>query len=100
MDVLMDMEEFKAVIGEVLAKRFPKVHVLSINLRATESDDGNDVIDVAVVFEAKEKRDFDPSKIPLCLSDIADALSEKDAPFPVLSFIAKSELGKRKPEGA
>jgi len=96
----MDMEEIKDVIGAVLSRRFPKLHVLSINLRKADCDDGRDMIDVSVVIEVKQKHDFDPSKIPLCMSDIIDELSEKDAPFPVLSFIAKSELGKKKPEAA
>ena len=100
MDAFMGMEEIKEVIGAVLSRRFPKLHVLSINLSEVAGDNGDDIIDVSVVIEAKNKSDFDPAKIPLCLSEIIDGISDKDAPFPILSFIAKSELGKTKPEAA
>jgi hypothetical protein len=100
MDVFMDSDELRSVIAGALSKRFPKMRVLSIDVRASEDEDGGDTIDVDVVFEAKNERDFDPAKVPACISEIVVALSEKDVPFPVLSFIAKSDLGKRKSEAA
>jgi hypothetical protein len=100
MDAFMNTEEIRSVIGAVLSRRFPKLRVSSINHSEVADDNGNDIIDVSVVIEVKNKSDFNPAKIPLCLSEIIDGLSDKDAPFPILSFIAKSELGKTKPEAA
>ena len=100
MDALRSSDEVRAIVENALEKRFPRVDVVAINVRDSEDEDGDKIIDIVIVFEAKNK-DFDPAKVPPFVSEIVDKLSEaEDSRFPVLSFISKSDLGKTKPEAA
>lgn len=101
MDALASFDKIRDIVRNVLTERFPKIRVVSINVRDAYSDDGEaDLLEVSIVFEAK-KDDFKPEQVPDCLTAIVERLEESDETrFPILSFIAKSDLGKTKPEAA
>jgi hypothetical protein len=94
MDALRSKEEIQQIVSGALDRRFPKIRVSCINVREGEDEDGDEIVEITIVFDSK-KSDFEPAKVPAFLNEVADALLDaKNAPFPVLSFVAKSDWGK------
>jgi hypothetical protein len=97
--MLFNHDQIREAVIKVLSERLPQIHVLSVNIREGADDDDDDVI-VNVVFDTDDKK-FDPAKLQSIPNEIVVELSAKSARgFPILSFIAKSDLGKKKPEAA
>lgn len=96
----MTDDDIREVIEAVLAERFPKLHILSINIHKRADEDGDGEVGVRIVFD-NTKKGFDAKKIPAFMSAVVQQLNEaEESRFPIISFIAKSDLGKRKPEAA
>lgn len=93
--------QIQDIVAKAVAERFPKVHVLSINVRDVGDEDGDrDEVEINIVFQAS-KDAFDPKHVPAFVTAVIEALEEAhESRFPIFSFIAKSDLGKRKPEAA
>jgi len=97
---LLKVRNVEQIVKTALRGRFPKIHVLSVNVSDDMDDDGDIVLQIKVVFEAANG-DLDPTEIPTFVREIMPLLSEAKQPgFPVVTFIAKSDLGKLKPEAA
>ncbi len=93
-------DKIREIVRDVLTERLPKIRILSVNVHDAHTDDSGGILEVSVVFEAP-RDDFNPELIPDCLDVIVERLEESDdTRFPILSFIAKSDLGKTKPEAA
>lgn len=88
------------IVRSALRERFPKIHVVGVNIDDDTDEDGDAILRIRIIFESGDK-DFDPTKIPPLMRAIIPKLSAAHLPgFPILSFIAKSDLGKLKPETA
>lgn len=94
---VLAMDDMREIVERVLRTRFPKVQVFAVNLREIEDeDDDREGVEVQIIFEAK-KGDFDPEMIPAFLDEVMEAWNEaEEFKFPIVSFIAKSDLGKKK----
>lgn len=94
----LDDEDIQKVVKAVLKDCFPNVRILRVNIHNIASDDDGDEIAVKIIFEAA-KGAVDPKQIPAFFSAVVDKLNEaEESRFPIISFIAKSDLGNRKLE--
>lgn len=92
--------QIREIVTSLLSEKFPKIRVLATNIREHKSDTGDEILEINVVFDSK-KGDFDPKEIPELVEAVSSKLAEADdTRFPILSFIAKSDLGKTRPEAA
>lgn len=100
MDTLADSEMVEAVVRKALRASFPKVKVVDVTVQSDEDDDGENVVNIMVVIQAK-KADLDPKAIPAFVRKVIEALKEeKEDRFPLFNFVSKSDLGKMKSEAA
>lgn len=97
---MIDIRNIQKIVKAEMAQRFPKAHVVDVYVESREDGEEDMTIDVKVILEAK-KGDFDPTKIPDFLTAITPKImAARQDPFPVFSFISKSEWGNRKPAAA
>lgn len=90
-------DEIRTIVQTALTGMFPQVKVVAINLRESEDEDGNDIIDIRVVIEGR----VDPARVPLFTREVIYRLNEEEEKrFPIFSFIAKSDLGNKRPDAA
>lgn len=84
------------IIKTVVKDTFGDVDIVSIDIEPDVGEDGEPILLVVVVFDNKSAR-IDTSRVSGLIRHIRPKMAEigEDA-FPVLSFIAKSELGKMK----
>ncbi len=97
------LEERKIIniIKADLQKRFEDVEIVSINVVPEVDEDGDDVLFVSVVFDAKERKRLDPRKTSaMARSIVPQLMSAGEDAFPVFSFIRKSEWREKSPEAA
>ena len=94
------MNAVEAAIRETVHARFPKMRIVRINTRQHTDDEGDRIIDITVVYDA-DKKDFDPAKLRELPRLLMPKLAKvKEDGFPLFSFVARSDLGKLKPEAA
>lgn len=97
---LGNRSQIQKIVGAVLKNHFPKIRVLAINIRDREDDDGDQEVEVIIVFDAA-KADFNPKNIPSFLTNVIEKLTQaSESRFPIVSFVEKSDLGNRAPEAA
>ena len=97
----MDHEkELKRIVRSVLESRFEDIDIVSINITPDFDEDGDKIIIVKVVFDSDMKK-LDARETSGLLRRILPQIEDiGETGFPILSFIAKSELGKMSPESA
>jgi hypothetical protein len=97
----MDMtREVRDIVRETLEKQFPKIKIARIDVAEHIDDDGDEILEINVIFEAEEK-DFNPAELNELPRLIRPKLAEaKEHGFPLFSFIAKSDLRKMGSEAA
>lgn len=81
-----------------MASQFPKVKVVSVLMEEREEDDDM-ILEIKVIMVA-DKDDFDPDRIPDFLTRITPKIMAAKDPFPVFSFISKTDWGNRKTAAA
>lgn len=87
-------------VRELSSKQFGEIKIVTINVRPTIGADGDKIFQISLVYEGKPKR-LDPEKTIGLTRKLLDRLSGAgETGFPILSFIAQSDLGKTKPEAA
>ena len=98
----MDLEErIEEIVRSVLKSRFDDLEILSINVTPDFDEDGDKIIVVKVVFDGERKtlNALETSGLVRRILPLMEKIGEiGETGFPILSFIAKSELGKTKPE--
>ena len=85
-------DKVKAIIRSVLESRFGDIEIHDIMIRAEEDDGGDRILFVKVILEGKP-RILDPKEtigMPRRLIPLIEDAGETG--FPVMSYIAKSEL--------
>lgn len=92
-------EHIEPIILEKLKTDFNNVEIIEIAISMIEQDEEGALVDVKVAFSGRPK-DIDPKKISSSVRNIRPDFEDTfgENAFPVLSFIAKSELGNRKLE--
>lgn len=97
---MLDQEKIKDLVGTVISERFDNMDIVAINVRPDFDDDGDDIITISVIFDGN-KRKLDPKKTSSVLRYLLPKIrAAGERGFPVMSFIAKSELGSVSPEAA
>lgn len=97
---MSDSSKIKKIVESVLADKFDGIEIVAINVKADIDEDGDDVITINVVFDGTKKR-LDSGKTSSLVRRVRPKFAEiGETAFPVFSFIAKSELGRRSPEAA
>ncbi|HEU0222957.1 MAG TPA: hypothetical protein VFR34_12200 [Paracoccaceae bacterium] len=97
----MDIDaRVRDIVANLLRERFANVTFRSIDVEPDEDADGDRILRVRVVFDA-ERKTLDPRKTLGLIRHLRPRLSKiKEEGFPVLSFIAASELEGEKPAAA
>jgi hypothetical protein len=96
----VDEKQIKAWLNELANSAFDEIKVVAINVRPATGADGDKVFEVSLVYEGKPKR-LAPEKTLGVMRELIDRLTKAgETGFPILSFIAQSDLGKTKPEAA
>lgn len=89
-------EAVEQVVRAVLQERFESIHIESIDVNVTTDEDGDEIYLVNVVFDGDQKR-LDSAMTTGLARRILPKIQEMGAfGFPILSFIAKSDLRTRK----
>ncbi|MCR9256964.1 MAG: hypothetical protein NXI16_12830 [Alphaproteobacteria bacterium] len=87
-------------IASALSDRLPNVEIVAVNVRPELDESGDEVLFINVVFDGKTEQ-LDAARTSKIVRHIRPMIQEAGiSAFPVFSFIAKSELGKLKPEAA
>lgn len=94
----MQTKDVSEVIESLLRERFDDVAFESVSVERDTDEFGDDILRVRVVFDSVLKV-LDPRKTSGLLRHLRPRIAElgEDA-FPVMFYIAKSELGKVKSE--
>jgi hypothetical protein len=93
---LIDNERVKGIVAAVVRERLPKIRVVSIEVRDYTDDEDNRLFAIDVVFKGK-RSDFDAAMLRALPRYIVAEFDKANEPgFPILSFIAKSEMEKQK----
>ena len=97
---MIDANEVRKIVGDLLSKHLDGIEIVAINVHPGEDADGDAVLTINVVFEDKQKL-LVPRKISSMPTRVRRGLLKTgEEGFPIMSFIAKSELGKVSPEAA
>ena len=98
----MTPDQIREIVGNAFTDRFRDIDIVTINVRPGFGHAGDPIVRVTVVYGGKveqllergtlEMREFVRKKV--------QSNPERDPGFPILSFIARSDLGKRNPEAA
>jgi len=96
---MVAVKTVQKIVREILATRFPKIKIVTIKVVEDEDYVGTSLLRIDITFKAKDG-DFDPARMRelprLIMPKLKEAEETKDMGFPLLSFIAASELGKHK----
>ena len=97
---MAQMAEVKRVVESVLAQEFENIDILSINITSDFDEDGDEILIVKVVFDG-DRKTLDSRKTSGLARHVLPEIEKiGEKAFPIFSFIAKSELGKIRPESA
>jgi len=98
----MTNEEIREVVESIFKNHFGDVDVLAINVRPDLDHDGDPVVRVKIVYDGKGELLSSPGTLYVREEVWMELASdpEQEVGFPILSFIEKSDLGKRSPEAA
>lgn len=90
----------QGIVRAVLERTFEDIEISDISVRQSRDEDGDKILIINVVFDGKAKR-LDASKTSRLLRHIIPEIAQSgESGFPILSFIAKSELRKKNPAAA
>ena len=96
----VDEKQIQAWLDELSREEFKEIKVVAINVRSDIGADGDKMFNVSLVYEGKPKR-LNPEKtLGLTRKLLARLTKAGESGFPIISFIAQSDLGKTKPEAA
>lgn len=97
----MDEEDtIRRIVQSVLEKKFDDVEIVRISVSPEIDEDGDRIAVIEIVFDGQLKS-LDSRKTTGLARHIIPALREAgESAFPVFSFVAKTELEKRKPAAA
>ncbi|MFN3459659.1 MAG: hypothetical protein ACK4ZN_01480 [Oceanibaculum sp.] len=96
----VDEKQIKAWLNELANSAFDEIKVVAINVRPSVGADGDRIFEVSLVYAGKAQR-LNPEKTLGLTRKLLQRLAKAgETGFPIISFIAQSDLGKTKPEAA
>lgn len=97
---MTDEATVRVFTQELLTAIFENVVFPAVNVTASVDQDGDPIFIIHIVFEDGEYR-LDPKITSALTGMLRIKLDEADiSGFPIISFIARSDLGKSDPEAA
>lgn len=87
------MTKFERIVQRVIGEQFPGVAIERIIARPGVDSDGDEVLRIAIVFDAPPES-LDSDKLAGLVRHLRVALGD-DERFPLVSFIAKREAKSR-----
>ena len=87
-------EKVKEIFRSVLKERFDDVEIVSVDIQPGFDHDGDPILNVRVIFDGTRKV-VDGHKVASFWRHLQSRLDQEgqtDIPFPVMSYIAKSDL--------
>lgn len=97
----MDLNvEARSLIEEVVRDRFGDASIVSVHVREDEDFDGDIVLYVTVVFDAKKPLDSDKTNSIVRHTRHRLMHERDDRAFPVFSFVSKSDASRLKTAAA
>ncbi len=95
-----DREKLRKVIESVLRERFDNVEIETVSIESDFDEDGDAILRVKVIFDG-EKKQLDARIASGVLRHMRPKMAEiGEEAFPVISYIAKSEIEDKKPAAA
>ncbi|MCG8356407.1 MAG: hypothetical protein MI920_12620 [Kiloniellales bacterium] len=93
-------EQIKSIVLSVLESRFKDIEIYSIEVTPDVDEDGDRVFAVKIVFDGSRTTldARETSSLVRRILPMMEKIGERG--FPIMSFIAKSELGKSSPGSA
>ncbi|HER25626.1 MAG TPA: hypothetical protein ENI69_00795 [Rhodospirillales bacterium] len=97
---MVSKSKLNAVIEKVLRDIFDDIDIETITVEPDIDEDGDNILRVRVIFDGENKQ-LDTHKTSSLLRYMRPKIADiGENAFPVVSFIAKSEIRKPKPEAA
>lgn len=87
-------EKIKQIFRSVLEERFDDVDIVSVDIEPGFDHDGDPVLNVRVIFDGKRKV-VDGHKVVTFRRHLRERLAQEgqgEVPFPIMTYIAKSDL--------
>ncbi len=83
-------------IERLVRTEFSSADIEAVHIREDKDSDGDNIYEVTIVMKAQNK--FDPRKASKLLRNIFPAMQNaaegQDIPFPILSFLSKSDYNR------
>jgi hypothetical protein len=90
----MEAGELKQLFQDIISRRLPSVEIIDIKVKRDVDTDGDEVLDVTVIFEAPA--DLDPQRVVGLVRHLRPYLQERgERAFPVMSFVSQKEAKRR-----
>ena len=98
-----DTREIHGLLRPLLERALRDVKILAVNIRRSTDADGDPVLWITVVYDDAQRRGrlLDPKVTAGMVRRVRPRMLEAgEEAFPVFSYVAKSDLGKTKPDAA
>ena len=97
----MDEQAIREIVEAAFKTEFKDVEILRINVRPGFDHDDDPIVDVNIIYDGKVEQ-LGGAGIVRVRSEIISKVRDRDDPardpaFPLVHFIAKSDIGKRDP---
>lgn len=95
----MNEQEMREVVEAAFKARFSDVELVSINVKPGLDSEGDHVVDINIIYDGKVEQ-LDGEGLVRVNHEVHtkfDADFEKPPGWPLLNYIAKSDIGKRDP---
>ena len=95
----MNEQQIGKIAEAAFRARFGDVKIVSINIRSGFDHEGDPVVDVNIIYDGKyeQLRGDGPFDVRREIIDKVWRETEDSPGFPMVHFIAKSEIGRRDP---
>ncbi len=94
----MDERAIRKIVEAAFKTQFNDVEIFRINVRPGFDHDDDPIVDVNIIYDGKVEQ-LDGAGIVRVRSEIISKRDDpaRDPAFPLVHFIAKSDIGKRDP---
>ena len=90
----MDPSALKSLLQEVIKRRLPNASIIDVKVERTLDFEGEEVLEVTVIFEAKS--DLDSERVAGLIRHLRPRLEEHgERSFPIMSFVSRKEAERR-----
>lgn len=94
-----DIKDVETAIKAVTNERFPDGGIVSVRVLRDKDFEGDPILRITIVFDPANP--LDSKRTVSLIRHLRSRLAEiGEISFPVISYISKAEIGKRKPAAA